>query len=91
MEVPWPETGAARASRRTSGALAPPADGFSVQTPEPHDYRDHAEQLPAAVLPRFEPAHQRGVMAERSRAGYRALRAGNRERTGRREIQNATA
>ncbi|MBT2398364.1 hypothetical protein [Streptomyces sp. ISL-100] len=28
----------------------------------------------AAVLPHFELAYQRGVMAERSKAGYRALR-----------------
>lgn len=57
------------------------ADGFSVENLEPHDYQDHVERVLAAVLPHFELAYQRGVMAERSRAGYRALRARSKEQS----------
>ncbi|GAA4891173.1 hypothetical protein ACFPM3_20410 [Streptomyces coeruleoprunus] len=42
---------------------------------------DQVEVVLAAVLPHFKLAYQRGVMAERSRTGYRALRDKNKEKS----------
>jgi hypothetical protein len=47
------------------------AEGFDFEGLEPLDYAEHADKVLAAVLPHFELAYERGVMAERSRAGYK--------------------
>lgn len=50
------------------------SDGFDFEALEPHDYVRHADAVLAVVLPYFEDAYQRGVMGERSKAGYKAVR-----------------
>lgn len=50
------------------------ADGFGIESLEPHDYQEHAERVLAAVLPHFEAAYKRGEIAGKSKAGYATRR-----------------
>lgn len=67
---------------RDKGRLDLRVDLRIALAPWAHEDLDKAtERVLAAVLPHFELAYQRGVMAERSRAGYRALRARSKEQS----------